>query len=115
MATPVHRCVDLDRALDFYVRILNAKLEFREGPYAGVKWNEHRFHVSTNSGDGAFGAATVVDVVDVDVVFAALTTNGYVTPKDRGPVFLGPTDQTWGTREWYVSDPDGNVLRFTQR
>ncbi|MBL8913013.1 MAG: VOC family protein [Archangium sp.] len=114
MAIPVHRCVDLDRALKFYVDVLGAKLEFREGPYSGVKWNEHRFHVSQNSGDGALGAATVVDVDDVDAVFTALTRNGYVAPTDRGPVFLGPTDQTWGNREWYVADPDGNVLRFTR-
>jgi hypothetical protein len=25
---------------------------------------------------------------------------------------LEPTDQTWGNREMYVQDPDGNTLRF---
>jgi len=25
-----------------------------------------------------------------------------------------PVDQTWGTREFYVTDPDGNTLRFRQ-
>jgi hypothetical protein len=29
-------------------------------------------------------------------------------------VHAGPIDQTWGTREFYVDDPDGNTLRFTQ-
>jgi hypothetical protein len=28
-------------------------------------------------------------------------------------VHAAPVDQTWGTREFYVSDPDGNTLRFT--
>jgi hypothetical protein len=30
-------------------------------------------------------------------------------------VHEGPIEQTWGTREFYVDDPDGNTLRFTQR
>jgi catechol 2,3-dioxygenase-like lactoylglutathione lyase family enzyme len=30
------------------------------------------------------------------------------------PIALSPTDQTWGTREMYVRDPDGNCLRFVQ-
>lgn len=29
-------------------------------------------------------------------------------------VHEGPIDQTWSTREFYVDDPDGNTLRFTQ-
>lgn len=29
-------------------------------------------------------------------------------------VHEGPIDQTWGTREFYVEDTDGNTLRFTQ-
>jgi hypothetical protein len=28
------------------------------------------------------------------------------------PVHLAPLDQTWGTREVYVDDPDGNTLCF---
>ena len=27
---------------------------------------------------------------------------------------LAPVDQTWGTREMYVKDGDGNCLRFMQ-
>jgi catechol 2,3-dioxygenase-like lactoylglutathione lyase family enzyme len=115
MATPVHRCRDLDVALRFYLDVLGATLEFREGNYAGVRWRGHGLHLSTNAGDGALGAATVVDVDDVDGVFEALRQRGHQAPRDRGPVFLEPTDQTWGTRELYVADPDGNVLRFTQR
>jgi hypothetical protein len=29
-------------------------------------------------------------------------------------VHEGPLDQSWGTREFYVDDPDGNTIRFTQ-
>ena len=27
-------------------------------------------------------------------------------------IHLEPTDQTWGNREMYVKDPDGNSIRF---
>ena len=29
-------------------------------------------------------------------------------------VHEGPIDQSWGTREVYGDDPDGNTLRLTQ-
>ena len=30
------------------------------------------------------------------------------------PIDLRPTDQTWGNREMYVKDPDGNSIRFVR-
>jgi uncharacterized glyoxalase superfamily protein PhnB len=30
------------------------------------------------------------------------------------PIALQPTDQTWGNREMYVKDADGNCLRFVR-
>jgi uncharacterized glyoxalase superfamily protein PhnB len=30
-------------------------------------------------------------------------------------VDLPPTDQTWGNREMYVKDPDGNAIRFVRQ
>ena len=49
-----------------------------------------------------------------DVLFDKFLARGLVRPNTPGPVHQGPTDQTWGTREFYVDDPDGNTLRFTQ-
>ena len=28
------------------------------------------------------------------------------------PIHMPPTDQTWGNREMYVRDSDGNSMRF---
>lgn len=111
-AIPTHRCADLSRALAFYVGVLGAEQLWDDPAYVGVRWRGVEIHLSTNAGDGAFGAATVIRVDDVDDVFAELKARGYVPRTDRGPVFEAPTDQTWGTRELYVSDPDGNTLRF---
>jgi hypothetical protein len=39
---------------------------------------------------------------------------GLVRPKkENSPVHEGPVNQTWGNREFYVTDEDGNTLRFT--
>ena len=42
---------------------------------------------------------------DVDALHAELVA------KDVR-IDMGPVDQTWGSREMYVKDPDGNCLRF---
>jgi catechol 2,3-dioxygenase-like lactoylglutathione lyase family enzyme len=48
---------------------------------------------------------------DVDVLFARYTTRGLdQSHRVESPVHLAPLNQTWGTREFYMTDPDGNTL-----
>ena len=55
----------------------------------------------------------VITTDDVDALFARYRARGLVIPdRPESPVHQGPLDQTWGTREWYVDDPDGNTVRF---
>jgi hypothetical protein len=54
---------------------------------------------------------------NVDAVFRGCRTRGLKTPGNPDAptmVHEGPIDQTWGTREFYVDDPDGNTLRFVE-
>jgi hypothetical protein len=71
--------------------------------------------LSSHRGDGAFGQAVVVLIEDVDALFEKFRARGLVPPKRDSPVHHGPTDQSWGTREFYADDPDGNTLRFIQQ
>ncbi|MCY1542500.1 hypothetical protein D9M68_782490 [compost metagenome] len=65
--------------------------------------------------DGIFGLPVIVNVDEVDHLFAKYIGRGLVTPKkENSPVHEGSLDHTWGTREFYVTDADGNTLRFTQ-
>lgn len=64
-------------------------------------------HVSSFSGDGIAGGVAVVYVRDVDALFAEFTSRSV-------PIELEPHDQSWGNREMYVRDADGNSLRFIQ-
>jgi catechol 2,3-dioxygenase-like lactoylglutathione lyase family enzyme len=73
--------------------------------------------LSSHGGDGEYGQAVVVTTDDIDVLFRKFRARGLQPPGGgNGPssVHEGPLDQSWGTREFYVDDPDGNTLRFTQ-
>ena len=62
-------------------------------------------HLSSFSGDGVSGGVAGFLVDDVDALHAELVAKHVA-------IALAPTDQTWGNREMYVRDADGNSLRF---
>jgi catechol 2,3-dioxygenase-like lactoylglutathione lyase family enzyme len=73
--------------------------------------------LSSHRGDGSFGQAIAVLTDNVDALFRKFRKRGLATPGNPDSpqmVHEGPIDQSWGTREFYVDDPDGNTLRFTQ-
>jgi hypothetical protein len=73
-------------------------------------------HLSTHAGDGQTGGRVVISVTGIDSLFTKFIARGLDTSlKPQSPVHQSPIDQTWGTREFYVDDPDGNTLRFVQR
>jgi hypothetical protein len=50
----------------------------------------------------------------VDALFRKFIERGLTVPERDSPVHHGPIDQSWGTREFYVDDPDDNTLRFVE-
>lgn len=62
-------------------------------------------HVSSFPGDGVSGGVVGFLVDDVDALHAELVAKHVA-------IELEPTDQTWGNREMYVRDADGNSIRF---
>ena len=116
---PTIRCRDMRRSIHFYTHVLDfTRADDREADddfgFAELARAGDRIFLSTGAGDGEFGQAIVVMTEDVDALWEKFLGRGHVPPRSEGPVHLGPTDQTWGTREFYVDDPDGNTLRFTQ-
>jgi uncharacterized glyoxalase superfamily protein PhnB len=75
--------------------------------YMGVSRDDAQIHLSSFPGDGRAGGVVFLTVDDVDAIYADLRLTGV-------PIALEPTDQTWGNREMYVRDPDGNCMRFIQ-
>jgi hypothetical protein len=73
--------------------------------------------LSSHRGHGEFGQAIAVLTDDVDALFRKFRARGLRTPGNpEAPTMVheGPIDQSWGTSEFYVDDPDGNTLRFMQ-
>jgi uncharacterized glyoxalase superfamily protein PhnB len=65
------------------------------------------FHVSSFLGDGVPGGIATFVVDDIDRLHAEFLERGVT-------IDVAPTDQSWGIREMYVQDPDGNSIRFRQ-
>ena len=119
---PQIRCSRLAAAFEFYTKILDFEYVDGDDPAAP----DAMFCVLAREGDLIFlsstdgGIRSVIAVItdDVDAVFRKLRARGLQTPGDPDvpaqEVHQGPLDQTWGTREFYVEDPDGNSVRFTQ-
>lgn len=79
-----------------------------EPGYLGLSRDGVMLHISSFSGDGVSGGVASFYVRDVDALFTEFSTQSF-------PIELPPYDQTWGNREMYIRDPDGNSLRFIQR
>src|SRR5262249_12862679 len=113
LAIPVLHVGSSASAEEFYCNRLGFRREFayrldesKQDPcYMGLTRDAVEIHVSSFSGDAFPGSVVFLLVEDVDALHAELVAKGV-------PIALEPTDQTWGNREMYVKDPDGNSLRF---
>lgn len=115
LAIPVLHVSEIDRSLGFFCEKLGFKREWSYSQsdnapnpmYVGLQKENTWIHLSSFPGDGISGAVTVFVVENVDALFEEF--------KSKGIEFvLEPYDQTWGNREMYLDDPDGNKLRFVQ-
>lgn len=119
---PTVRCGNMKASLTFYT----GTLDFRhtggddtlEDPcFAELEREGSPLWLSSHKGDGEYGQCIVVTTDDVDGLFRRYRANGLRTPGNPAAptmVHEGPINQSWGTREFYVDDPDGNTIRFTQ-
>ena len=119
---PALRCRSMRKALEFYTGVLDFERvdgnDTLDDPSLSVvsRVGDQLF-LSSHRGDGVFGAVVAVMTDNVDALFRKYRARGLQTPGDpESPqeVHEGPIDQSWGTREFYVDDPDGNTLRFIQ-
>ena len=114
-AIPVLHVSSSASAEEFYCDRLGFTRDFAYRPfggadpcYMGLTRDNVEVHVSSFSGDGVAGGVVFLGVEDVDALYRELKAAGIV-------IDLEPTDQSWGNREMYVQDPDGNSIRFVHR
>lgn len=116
---PTVRCRRIEASVAFYTRLLDFEDvddgDLGDPGFRVLKRGGDLLFLSSHGGDGAFGQAMAVLVDDVDEIVRSLRHRGLEIPEDgRSPAHAGPVNQTWGTREFYVDDPDGNTVRFVQ-
>jgi catechol 2,3-dioxygenase-like lactoylglutathione lyase family enzyme len=117
---PMMRCRDMRASVAFYTTILDfERIDGDDDPaeHDLIMLGRSGHQLAISRDDGLFGTVVLVATPDVDAAFRLFRRRGLRTPGNReAPVQVheGPIDQTWGTREFYVEDPDGNTLRFTQ-
>ncbi len=112
---PVLHVSNSTAAEEFYCNRLGFTRQFayrvdetRQDPcYMGLSRDGVWLHISSFSGDGVSGGVVYLMVDDVDGLRAEFVAKGV-------QIDLEPTDQTWGNREMYIKDPDGNSIRFAR-
>ena len=113
---PIFRCRDMKQAITFYTGILDFKLCDGEGAddwVVNLVNGDAELQLTILEGNQKMGIAANVRVDDVDGLFQKYLGRGLDTSNKEGsPVHQGPIDQSWGNREFYVTDSDGNTLRF---
>lgn len=117
---PVIKSSDLQRSLHFYTEILDFERKWpghEDGEMANgvidLVRDGAELQLSRHAGDGVFGSVNRVFVDDVDERYITFRARGLNTTKrPESPIHTAPVDQTWGLREFAVTDPDGNGLCF---
>lgn len=118
---PLIHTTDIVVATDFYVRTFGCQLvgiwpEAADPGFAALMLDGQEINLSSHSGDSVAGQHLIVVVPDVDAVWAQILARGFIPPnRPESPLHTHPIDQTWGTREVAIDDPDGNTLVFTRR
>jgi lactoylglutathione lyase len=111
---------DLDRALEFYTRVMGLNLGHRSGDYAQLDTGVMRLALYTRSAmaktlgmalerpsSNAPGFEIGFKVDDVDAAVSDLRARG-------AAVVVPPTDRFWRQRTAYVRDPDGHLIELAQ-
>ena len=120
-AVPVLYSSDLERSLAFYTGVLEFELRYPEYRELSLRsgvvdliCDGAILQLSRHMGNHPTASSVNLEVEDrqeVDARFARYTARGLdQSHRTESPVHQAPLDQTWGTREVYVDDPDGNTL-----
>jgi len=116
---------DLTRSLDFYVRVIGFAVLYErpeeEFSYLGLGMAQIMLHPRSRWQTGALerpfgrGINLQVNIPDADALLARLEAAGW-------PLFHAPEERWYrrgtayvGVRQFLVQDPDGYLLRFSQR
>jgi uncharacterized glyoxalase superfamily protein PhnB len=116
---PLLKVRDMQAAIRHYTEVLDFRMTWPsdtvDSPVVDLGHEEMSLQITTLESENLFGSVVYVYTTDVDALFAKYKSRGLDNAnKPNSPVHQGPVNQTWGRREFYVTDADGNTLRFCQ-
>jgi catechol 2,3-dioxygenase-like lactoylglutathione lyase family enzyme len=119
MIVPLFKITNMAEAIRHYTEVLDFRMtdpnDTVDSPVVDLGREGDNFQITTAESEKLFGSVAYIWVENVDALFAKYREQGLDTSHKAGsPVHQGPVDQTWGRREFYVTDADGNTLRFCQ-
>jgi len=114
---PLFKVRNMKDAIAFYTGILDFEMKFPEASdeegVIDLVIEELELQLTVFEGDYLFGSVVNIRCDEVDNLFKKYLERGLdISRKKESPVHQGPTDQSWGMREFYITDKDGNTLRF---
>jgi catechol 2,3-dioxygenase-like lactoylglutathione lyase family enzyme len=112
--TPFMIVENLEKALAFFVDLLDFEVQYRAPDYAYVQRETAGFRIWQQTGEnapppGKRRLAYYIDVHDVDRLYAELKPRLDLLPEDD---VHGPADKPYGQRELLLLAPDRNLLAF---
>lgn len=116
---PIFKVGDMRAAIKFYTEVLDFEMtdpdDTADSPVVDLGNGGANFQITTHESERLFGSVANIWVDDVDALFAKYLSRGLdISHVRNSPVQQGPVNQTWGRREVYVKDADGNTLRFVK-
>ncbi len=117
---PFIKCSVIQQSVVFYTSVLDFKLvqppdadpaSFMS-EYASIERDGCKVHLSSHDGDGVFGNVIYIEVDNIDRLYLKFISNGLNT---ESSLRIPPVEQSWGMKEFSVSDPDGNKMTFGHR
>jgi catechol 2,3-dioxygenase-like lactoylglutathione lyase family enzyme len=108
-ACPMLPSADLARSVDYYDNKLGFARRALSDGHAVVERDGAEIHFwPCKDQNIAKNSSAYLRVRDIEAVHASMSGAA-----DGGRI-TEPQDREWGMREFYVIDPDGNLLRFGQ-
>jgi uncharacterized glyoxalase superfamily protein PhnB len=114
---PLLKVSNIETAVNFYTKILDFSLTHPNEALNifCVDLINEEAQILLTQVDGKYGIAINVYVNDIGKLFEKYRNRGLQVPNNpNSSVHNAPLNQTWGTREFYVTDADGNTLRFIE-
>ena len=116
---PLFKVRNMQEAIDFYTKVLDFKQKYPEetadDPVVDLINEGAELQLTQYESDTLYGSVVNIPVTDIDARFQRYLDRGLdISAKKNSPIHQSPVDQTWGSREFYITDPSGNTLRFRQ-